>query len=100
MTGSDVILPCDYDQTADGNWFLVTWSVLIGGTFQNLYVGSPGSTANSVTPPAQFAGRIAIDGTSNLRLTGVTLADEDEYRCIITATASPTTIVNLHVFRE
>ncbi|XP_035670079.1 uncharacterized protein LOC118411706 [Branchiostoma floridae] len=100
LTGSEVTLPCDYDQTVHGDWFLVTWSVLIGGTFQNLYVGSPGSTGNSVTPPAQFAGRLAIDGISNLRLTGVTIADEDEYRCIVTAQTSPTTLVNLHVFHQ
>ncbi|CAH1247746.1 SELP [Branchiostoma lanceolatum] len=100
LTGSDVTLPCDYNQTTDGDWFLVTWSAVIGGTIQNLYVRTPGGTNNSVTPPAQFAGRLAIDGISNLRLTGVTIADEDEYRCIVTATTSPTTLVNLQVFKQ
>eukprot|EP00058_Branchiostoma_floridae_P005860 XP_002591348.1 hypothetical protein BRAFLDRAFT_76818 [Branchiostoma floridae] len=102
LTGSDVILPCDYDQTADGDWIIVTWTMRIGGTFQNLYVRTTGSTTNAVaSPPPQFAGRMAIDGISNLRLTGVTIGDEDEYRCIVTAqTLSPVTFVNLQVFQQ
>ncbi|KAI8513611.1 hypothetical protein Bbelb_079350 [Branchiostoma belcheri] len=80
--------------------FLVSWSVLIDGSFLNLYLRTPGSTSNAVTPPAQFAGRLSIDGISNLRLTGVTIADEDQYRCSVTATTSPTTMVNLHIFQQ
>ncbi|KAI8503183.1 hypothetical protein Bbelb_190040 [Branchiostoma belcheri] len=99
LVDSEVTLPCDYDQATDGNIITVTWTVLMGGSNVNLYIKTTGSTGNRATPPAQYAGRVELVGDVNLKLTGVRIEDDQQYRCAVTASVdSETSSVNLKVF--
>ncbi|XP_078607955.1 uncharacterized protein LOC144879935 [Branchiostoma floridae x Branchiostoma japonicum] len=98
LVGGEVILPCDYDQANDGNIITVTWTVRSGGSSINLYIRTGGTTDNQITPPAEYVGRLEMVGDVNLKLTGLTLDDERQYKCAVTASVnSETSFVNLQV---
>ncbi|KAI8503184.1 hypothetical protein Bbelb_190050 [Branchiostoma belcheri] len=64
----------------------------------SLYVKTEGTTGNQAPPPDQYDGRVDLVFDVNLKLTGVTLEDERQYKCdVTTSTKSETSFINLQV---
>ncbi|XP_035670808.1 uncharacterized protein LOC118412194 [Branchiostoma floridae] len=100
LVGGVVILPCDYNQTTDGNILAVTWTVTMEDSTVNLglYIKTGGTTDNQITPPAEYDGRVELVDDVKLKLTGVTPEDERQYKCTVAASLHiKTSFINLHL---